>query len=105
MSNTESTRTRKNIQDDIHSKEIEMNAIGAQIVELKKEAMLLCDKQQRFEEKEELIVTSKRPRRTEKRLIGRVFWDEHFVDEGTGEVITVERSEVVRENGEWISWR
>ena len=105
MSNTESTRTRKNIQDDIHSKEIEMSAINAQIAELKKEAMLLCDEQQRYEEKEETPMEYKFAPPATPILIGRIYWKEDFIDEETEEVITIERSEVVRENGEWISYR
>jgi hypothetical protein len=105
MPNTEVTRTRKDIQDDINSKEMEIIAINAQIVELKKEALLLCDEQQRYEEKEELIVISKRPYKTQKTIIGRIYWKEDFTDEDGGDVITIERSEVVRENGEWVFYR
>lgn len=75
-----------------------------QNIELTKESLLLCDDKQWFTEKEEKHVVSKRPKKTETFLIGRIHWMETFKDEdkpdGSGD-IEIERSQVVRVNGEW----
>jgi hypothetical protein len=68
---------------------------------LKKENLLLCDETQRFEEAEEEVIISRRPKKTEKRLIGRIHWKEEFKDESNGQSIWIERSRVVRVNGVW----
>lgn len=39
---------------------------------------------------------------TENKLIGRVFWKEHFVDEDSDELIEIERNQIIRENGKFI---
>lgn len=35
-------------------------------------------------------------------MMGMICWNEDFVDEDTNEVITIERHEVVKINGEWV---
>lgn len=68
---------------------------------MKKEELLFCDEFKRFAETEEEVTISKRPKKVEKRLIGRVYWKEQFKDMDTGKSIEIERSEVVRVNGVW----
>jgi hypothetical protein len=72
---------------------------------LTKQDILLCDETQRFEEKiEESHPRSKykkKPHWLDGKLVGRIFWNENFKDEHTGEVITIERQQIVRVNGEW----
>lgn len=47
---------------------------------LQKESLLLCDENQRYEEKEEDFKIAKK---IIKQLIGRVYWKEDFKDENT----------------------
>ena len=74
-------------------------------IELTKESLLLCDKVQWFTEKNEDREVSKRPKKIETLLLGRIHWKETFKDEdkpdGSGDV-EIERSEIVRINGEWV---
>jgi hypothetical protein len=86
---------------DIHKK---IEVLEKEIIELKKENILFCDENQWFEEKIESHPKLKYQRKNnflDGKLVGRVFWKEDFKDEDTGEVITIERQQVVRINGEW----
>ncbi len=94
-------RRRADINQEIAEKWELIAQIKTEIVALKKEELLLCDDHQRFEEKEEEITISRRPKKIEKRLIGRIHWNEEFKDEDTGQSVWIERSQVVRVNGEW----
>lgn len=94
-------RRRADISQEIAQKWELIAEIQSEIIALKKENLLLCDETQRFEETEEEVIISKRPKKTEKRLIGRVLWKEEFKDESTGQPIWIERSKVVRVNGVW----
>ena len=70
--------------------------------ELAIQDILLCDEKQRFEEKIESQPKSKHQRKPnwlDGKLVGRIFWNEDFKDESTGEVVTIERREVVRVDG------
>ncbi len=89
-------------------KEMNLTAILKQMahlrnkkVEIEKELMLLCDDKQWYTEAEESTKIKRRPLVIETNLIGRIHWKEDFVDESNGDVITIERSKVVRLNGEW----
>ena len=92
---------RDKLRELIESKENAINKLTKEIVELTKEDMLLCDKQQWYTEETREYVISKRPKKTEHRLYGWIHWNEDFKDDDTGNVITIERSEVVRINGVW----
>lgn len=74
-------------------------------IELTKESLLLCDKVQWFTEENEDREVSKRPKKAETFLLGKIHWKETFKDEdkpdGSGDVET-ERSQIVRINGEWV---
>jgi hypothetical protein len=94
--------TRPEIIRAIQDKRKQIIILNAEILGLKKQGLLLCDKHQWFTEKKEDVQISKRPKKFEKKLIGRIHWNENFTDEATGEVITIERSELVRVNGEWL---
>lgn len=94
-------RRRADINQEIAQKWELIDQIKSEIIALKKENLLLCDETQRFEETEEEVIISRRPKKTEKRLIGRVLWKEEFKDESTGQSIWIERSRVVRVNGVW----
>lgn len=94
-------RRRSDINQEIAQKWELIAEIKSEIIALKKENLLLCDESQRFEETEEEVIISRRPKKTEKQMIGRIYWKEEFKDEDTGESIWIERSEVVRVNGVW----
>ena len=78
--------------------------LKTEIIEIRKEAMLLCDKKQWFTEQNEEVLICGRPKKYETKLIGRVHWMETFKDEGkpdgSGD-IEIERKQTVRINGEW----
>lgn len=95
-------KTRKEISDLIEEKIKLQKSLKLEIIELQKEACLLSDKEQWFTERTEECIVSRRPKKTEKVLIGRIHWKENFKDDDTDDVITIERSMVVRKNGEWI---
>jgi len=97
-----STRNRASIQQEIKEKEEKIKQISEEITTLMKEDYLLSDEEQWFEEKEEEVIISKRPKKTEKKLIGRIFWKQPFIDEDTDEVFYIERTQIVRVNGEWL---
>ena len=77
-----------------------------QNIELTKQSFLLCDKNQWFTEENEERVVSKRPKKVETFLIGKIHWNEFFEDEAypKDEIkgVWIERSEIVRINGEWV---
>lgn len=96
------TRTRQQIRDEIEQAKNKIDALKEQILELRKEDAQLCDDEQWYTESEEEVVISRRPKKTKSVLVGFINWKEHFKDDGTGEVITIERRRAVRKNGEWI---
>lgn len=93
-----------------HTNELKISSNELKIIELKKENLelwkqeyLLCDGDQWFtEQEEEDPHADKRKKIKPKNLIGRRHWNEDFTDDSSGEVITIERSEVVRVNGVWL---
>lgn len=79
------------------------------IIQLKKdnqdlyyESLLISDKEQKYIEEEREITISKRPKVTKKVLLGMVQWDEDFIDEDTGNIVTIQRHKVVKQDGEWV---
>ena len=79
--------------------------LEAEIIEIRKEGMLLSDKKQWFTEEEVEVLICRRPKKYETKLIGKIHWKETFKDEdlpdGSGD-ITIDRHKTVRVNGEWI---
>lgn len=94
-------RTRTDIQSDIKAVERAIAEAKVRLRELVLENILFSDDQQWFTEKEEEEVVSKRPKKIEKFLVGRIHWKETFTDMDKGTPIEIERSRVVRVNGEW----
>lgn len=74
-----------------------------QIKELTRQSILLSDKNQWFEEKEEDVVISRRPKVVEKQLVGRVYWKMKIEDDSGGKPFYVDRQAIVRRNGEWVN--
>jgi len=95
-------RTRKDIRADIAAK----NDLIKQI-ELEKENLILediqfCDNEQWYTEENETHIVSKRPKKSETLLIGRIHWDMEIKDEDKpNEPVIIKRSKVVRINGVW----
>ena len=95
--------TREIIKNKIDETIEKINFYKAELEKLEKEDILFSDDQQWFVEKEEEVkFRQNRKLIKETRLIGRVYWKEHFVDEDTGKKIEIERSQKVRENGKFI---
>jgi len=94
-------KRRADVNKEIAKKWELIAEIKSEIIALKNENLLLCDETQRFEETEEEVIISRRPKKTEKRLIGRIHWKEEFKDENTGKSILIKRSQVIRVNGVW----
>jgi hypothetical protein len=94
-------RRRKTIKNLIDKKKSKIQSLKLEIIELNKEEALLSDKYQQFTEVEEEILVYGRPKKYETKLMGRIHWKEDFIDEDTGDVITIDRSRLVRINGEW----
>jgi len=96
--------TRQEIEAKRQENLQKIKAIKEENIELAKQAILLCDETQRFEEKIESHPKAKyqrKPHWLDGKLVGRIFWNEDFKDEDTGKVITIERQQVVRIDGEW----
>jgi hypothetical protein len=95
--------TREQLWDSIREKQRQINSLHEEITELYRQTLLLCDEKQRFEEKEEVfIVRENRKKVSKKHLMGRIYWNEDFKDGDTGEIITIQRSQLVRKDGEWL---
>ena len=76
-----------------------------EIIELKRQQIMLSDETQRYEEKIESHPKSKyqrKPHYLDGKLVGRIFYKEEFIDEDTKEVIVINRSDVVKVDGNWI---
>lgn len=95
-------RNRKQISNKVKKNLEKIKALEEQNIELLIESYLLSDKIQKYTEQEENILICGRPKKFETKTIGRIHWEEHFVDEETGNVISIERTQVVRVNGEWL---
>jgi predicted nucleic acid-binding Zn-ribbon protein len=94
--------TRKQINELIEDKKQSIQSLRNEILELRKQELLMSDEQQQYYEEEREVVISKRPKKIEKQLHGLIKWKETFKDESTGESFEIERNMIVRINGEWI---
>jgi hypothetical protein len=96
--------TRQEIEAKRQENFQKIEALKKENIELAKQDILLCDETQRFEEKIESHPKTKyqrKPHWLDGKLVGRIFWNENLKDEDTGEVITIERQQIVRVDGEW----
>lgn len=91
---------RKQIIDQIRKNSAKINALREVNKKLERQHLLLSDKQQQYVEKEETVGRGKNKRT---HLIGRVHWKEYFMDEDTRQSILINRSRIVRQDGEWIN--
>lgn len=98
---------REEIQKEIENKKAQIRELRNQIQELYQQDCLLCDDEQWYTEEEEVTVVSKRPKKTEKHLIGRIHWISSFRNEDYPEDdargwTKVERTEIVKVDGKWL---
>jgi hypothetical protein len=97
--------TRNEIEQKRKENKDKIEALKRENIELAKQSILLSDEIQQFTEKIESHPKSKYQRKTnylDGKLVGRIHWKESLKDEGTGESIEIERSQIVRINGEWV---
>lgn len=101
---------RNKINDLIELKKNSINNLNNEIIELQRQSYLLSDKDQWFTENIETVVDWDRSKKDKRRkdwkitkevLVGRIHWNQEFIDEDTNNSITIERSQVVRVDGEW----
>ena len=102
MENFNGKITRKDIHNFIKMLKEDISQKKSALRKYQEDDMLFSDEKQWFTEKYEERIVSKRPKITRKILVGRVHWNEDFKDEGSGEVVTITRSRVVRMDGEWV---
>lgn len=94
--------SREQIREQYNANLEKIEALKTANIKLVRQSLLLSDNEQWFTEKTEPVVywEGRKKIKTEK-LIGRIHWNEDFKDEDTDEVITVNRSRIVRVDGEW----
>lgn len=94
---------RYQITKKIKAKMDQIDKLKSDILDLRRQDALLSDKNQQFTEKEEEVLISVRPKKYEKKLVGRVHWKERFHDEDDPKnSFVIPRSKIVRINGEWV---
>lgn len=96
------TRSREEIHKEIVEKLEVISKTRDEINELLKEEILLSDDKQWFTEEEEEFVISKRPKKVEKHLTGRIHWKEEFKDRDSDKSVVINRSQIVCIDGEWL---
>ncbi len=89
---------RQQINSKIRCNEIKIEALEKINIQLRKQSLLLCDKEQWFKEETRTVGRGKKKR---DERIGYISWNEDFKDESTGDVVTIERSEIVMIDGIW----
>ena len=93
---------RYQIKNKINSKLAKIKKLESEIRLLKVQALQISDRRYKYTETYEDILISKKPAKSEKRLIGCVKWKEKFEDFDTGKIITIERNTTVRMNDEFF---
>lgn len=97
--------TRNEIQQKREANFSRIEELRLENIELARQAFLLSDENQWFTEKIESYPKSKyqrKPNFLDGKLVGRINWNENFMDEDTGDVISIERTQIVRINGQWV---
>ncbi|ASK29709.1 hypothetical protein CEY12_06145 [Chryseobacterium sp. T16E-39] len=91
--------TRKQIENRIKKNEDRIKSINQQNRDLFLQSLLITDQEQQYSE---TYIEIGRGKSKESVLMGKITWKENCIDEDTGEVITIERSQFVKRNGDWI---
>lgn len=98
MTRNEISQKRKENFDKIEALKLEN-------IELAKQAILLSDEEQQFTEEIESHPRQKWQRKDnylDGKLVGKIHWVEEFKDESDGTSIFINRSQIVRVDGEWV---
>lgn len=95
--------TRKQIRDNIEANYQAIKKLQLEINEFEKQYLLLSDDVQQYFEEDVEVIIKKRPKLIEKQRRGFITWKEDFKDESTGKVLTIQRHQLVRINGEWVA--
>jgi len=90
--------TRRQIKKRMAAIEAKHRDLKQEYRELVEKDMLLSDRTQQYYEEE---ITFGRGKNKTTHLCGFITWKEDFIDEDTGNVITIERNKRVRIDGEW----
>lgn len=97
---------REKIKQKIDKNLSKIGALRFENLDLLRESYLLSDKEQWYTEKEEEFVISKRPKVVEKKMVGRINWNEYFRDESNPDDesagVWIKRSQPVKIDGKWI---
>jgi hypothetical protein len=94
---------REKLEFTIKEKKNIIEKLKKEILELRRDTLLLSDDKQWYTEEEEIFIISKRPKVTKKCLVGRIHYYQDFIDEDNpNNIVTLERTEIVREDGEWV---
>lgn len=88
--------TRKQLHNKIEKLSKKIEAMQKHLIQLKIEELKFSDKNRWYKEK---VVSTKNGNQ----LLGSIYWNEPYTDEGTGETIVIERSMAVRFNNDWPS--
>jgi len=93
---------RERLEEKIRLNNLKIEELENKNVLLRIEELKISDKYQKYSEKIEKIATRvNRKKVYEDVLIGKITWKEHFVDEDSGDVIEIERNQIVRRNDKW----
>lgn len=92
-------RTRKAIKNAQKKLRQKIELINEQLLDLERQNALLSDKKQRYKEE---IEEHGKGKNKKTYLVGRVYWVETFKDQDTGTLFPMTRSQVVKQDGEWI---
>lgn len=98
--------TREQIKESINSKNELIKHLKDEILELRRQDILICDDTQWFEEKMEAVtIRVNRKKVTRDQLLGKIYWNESFKDEDDPDnPITITRCNIVRIDGQWVEW-
>lgn len=90
------------MQNKIKNRLDKIEKLQSEIKELERKIMTTSDSKQQYVEVNEEVLVCGRPKKYETKLIGRLNWKQHFTDEDTGESVTIDRSTLVKVNGEFV---
>lgn len=93
------TMTRKQLANAVRKNNVMILKLEKNNLELLRKSYLLCDKKQQYKEQMETLGKGKNK---ETVLVGRIHWMQTFTDQSTGKKFKLERSQMVKRNGEWI---
>lgn len=97
--------TRNEIEQKKRDNFDKIESLKRENIELSRQSMLLSDEKQQFTEEIESHPKLKYMRDANKldgKLVGRIHFIDHFMDEDAGKEISVNRSQIVRIDGEWV---